>query len=268
MRRPGASLNSYASTDEDAIRLEDHGEASPELSTERIVTHYRTNVTGFSFCIGSPMMARCYDKLAELALKREDLREPELERFRANGWDGVTPVTRVSFRFAARRCGISACAIPSADAGRAPRLETRHGLAVRRVEAVLGRVWKRVCRGCVGAPSAATTPSTRATCRPIHAGRCSAVLCSTWPRWRASTSACVAAAAVSRANAGLRALDARPGRAPPQVAPGARAGDRARRSVDRRSRPSYFQRGGDSGCRWPPEGVWPCRGVRAYRRGQ
>ena len=112
VRRPHARADSHAFSADDVIRLEDDvaGELEAGLSHERVVTHYRSHVTGFSFCPGRAMMARVYDKRCELKLKRAEFRAAEEARWRAGGWDGEAPIARVEYQIrgeAARDFGLS-----------------------------------------------------------------------------------------------------------------------------------------------------------------
>jgi hypothetical protein len=61
------------------------------------VLHETRKVTGIS--VGkNAMMARIYDKRAELGHASPDKREAEQDRWRARGWDGIEPITRVEFQ--------------------------------------------------------------------------------------------------------------------------------------------------------------------------
>jgi hypothetical protein len=144
VRRPQAGLDSNAFSDDAIVRLQDAGEFDESVPTERIVTHYKTSVTGFTFCPGSPMMARVYDKRAELKLKRAEIREVEESTWRANGWDGDAPVTRVEFQIrgeALRDFGLRDPDAPTQDArtngGRLTAMARFAGF-----ETVLDRVWR------------------------------------------------------------------------------------------------------------------------------
>lgn len=56
-------------------------------------------ICGLSIGAGGALMARVYNKVLELGLAgREAKRAIEHERWKANGWDGVAPVTRVEFQ--------------------------------------------------------------------------------------------------------------------------------------------------------------------------
>lgn len=56
-------------------------------------------VTGIAVCMGSPLMARIYDKTAELEhIASEGRREREQTIWKASGWDGESPVSRVEFQ--------------------------------------------------------------------------------------------------------------------------------------------------------------------------
>ncbi len=57
----------------------------------------RRRVTGISVGRGGALMARIYDKRAELE-RNERRREAEESRWKAAGWDGLEPVTRVEFQ--------------------------------------------------------------------------------------------------------------------------------------------------------------------------
>jgi hypothetical protein len=145
VRRPNARIDAHAFSDEDVLRLEDSGELDEAVPAERVVTHYKTSVTGFTFCPGAPMMARIYDKLAELKLKKPEIQEEERARFLANGWDGVSPVTRVEFQIrgeALRDFGLRDPDAPTQDV----RDQKTRKLATVRVfkgfEEVLDRVWR------------------------------------------------------------------------------------------------------------------------------
>lgn len=79
----------------------DIDEAGCLLWRPQIREHHRRNLTvsGFSVGPGNPFMARIYDKTAELALPGRELkRELEFDIWRAAGWDGESPVTRVEFQ--------------------------------------------------------------------------------------------------------------------------------------------------------------------------
>lgn len=54
-------------------------------------------VTGFTICPGNPVMGRLYNKREELSF-RPDKRDAEEATWRANGWDGEAPVTRVEWQ--------------------------------------------------------------------------------------------------------------------------------------------------------------------------
>jgi hypothetical protein len=61
------------------------------------------NVTGLVVAAGNPLMARIYDKTAELSLSgREHKRELEHAIWRPRGWDGHAPVARVEFQHRGR----------------------------------------------------------------------------------------------------------------------------------------------------------------------
>lgn len=70
--------------------------AQPERSTFRDA---EARVTGFVICPGGEVLARIYDKSAELQLSgREEKREIENAVWTKNGWDGSAQVTRVEFQ--------------------------------------------------------------------------------------------------------------------------------------------------------------------------
>lgn len=61
-----------------------------------MVAHRRHRLTGFTIAPGNTIMARLYDKSAELQLSgREEKRVIEPAIWCANGYDGISPVTRV-----------------------------------------------------------------------------------------------------------------------------------------------------------------------------
>lgn len=69
-----------------AVRLQEHRDR-------------HLNVTGVSISPGNSIMARIYNKSQELLLPgREAKLEIERARWRAGGWDGLLPVTRVEFQ--------------------------------------------------------------------------------------------------------------------------------------------------------------------------
>jgi hypothetical protein len=163
VRRPQARLDAHAFSDQDVIRLQDSGELDESVPAERVVTHYKTAVTGFSFCPGAPMMARCYDKRAELKLKKGEIRASEEARWRERGWDGEAPVTRVEFQIrgeALRDFGLRDPDAPTQDArdprtGKLVRLSRYPGF-----EWVLDRVW-RACLSWLRLTRAPATPGAR-----------------------------------------------------------------------------------------------------------
>lgn len=55
-------------------------------------------VTGFTVSAGGPVMCRIYDKRVELDVKSPHKRSLEESLWRAYGWDGESPVTRVEFQ--------------------------------------------------------------------------------------------------------------------------------------------------------------------------
>jgi hypothetical protein len=83
-----------------AVQDKDVAEVGTPLG--RSLREYRDaalRVTGFAVSPGNPMMARIYDKTAELRLPgREAKRDIEEARWRANGWEGVQTVVRVEFQ--------------------------------------------------------------------------------------------------------------------------------------------------------------------------
>jgi hypothetical protein len=70
------------------------------------IREYRTatrTVTGIAVAAGNPLMARLYDKTAELRLSgREHKRALEHDAWRISGWDGLSSVTRVEFQHRGR----------------------------------------------------------------------------------------------------------------------------------------------------------------------
>lgn len=60
--------------------------------------HETRAITGLTVCPGGALMARLYNKRAELDLQPQDKRETEEGRWLRAGWDGVEPVTRVEFQ--------------------------------------------------------------------------------------------------------------------------------------------------------------------------
>lgn len=79
----------------------DADDASEPIVAARLQEHRdrHLNVTGISVAPGNPLMARIYDKSQELLLPgREAKLEVERARWRAGGWDGLLPVTRVEFQ--------------------------------------------------------------------------------------------------------------------------------------------------------------------------
>lgn len=72
---------------------------TPEERTATRTHGKGVDVTGFTVAPGSPLMLRVYDKRAQLAhLNDEDRTEREESTWRAHGWDGAEPVTRVEFQ--------------------------------------------------------------------------------------------------------------------------------------------------------------------------
>ncbi len=65
----------------------------------RVFQSADATVTGFVICPGGVVLARIYDKSAELLLSgREEKRILELATWQRNGWDGRAQVTRVEFQ--------------------------------------------------------------------------------------------------------------------------------------------------------------------------
>lgn len=60
--------------------------------------HRGGKLTGYTICPGNPLCAVVYDKLEELRMMRPDKLVAETERWKRNGWDGKSCVTRVEFR--------------------------------------------------------------------------------------------------------------------------------------------------------------------------
>jgi hypothetical protein len=70
--------------------------SKPAMTAHRACTR---KVTGFGVSAGNPISARIYDKTAELLVPGRELkREIEHARWRALGWNGDEPVTRVEFQ--------------------------------------------------------------------------------------------------------------------------------------------------------------------------
>lgn len=67
-----------------------------ELSSSPEV-HKRRAINGITICPGGDLMCRMYDKPEELASSPEKA-ALEFERWRARGWDGVSPVARIEFQ--------------------------------------------------------------------------------------------------------------------------------------------------------------------------
>lgn len=79
----------------------DSDEASAELCKPRVREHHKANleVTGFTVAPGNPLMARIYDKTAELRLSgREEKRLIEYANWSTNGWNEADDVTRIEFQ--------------------------------------------------------------------------------------------------------------------------------------------------------------------------
>jgi hypothetical protein len=80
----------------------DFDEASGVIAKSAIREHRKRNqeITGFTVAPGNPLMARIYNKTAELALAdREEKRAIEHAIWASNGWNGVSQITRVEFQF-------------------------------------------------------------------------------------------------------------------------------------------------------------------------
>lgn len=83
------------------VDAKDVDEAVGELCKSEVREHRGRclEVTGITVGAGNPVMARIYDKSAELALSgREEKRHIEYAGWRGNGWDGSEQVTRVEFQ--------------------------------------------------------------------------------------------------------------------------------------------------------------------------
>jgi hypothetical protein len=75
------------------------GVRGKRAETLRENTNARLDVTGITVGAGNCIMARIYDKRAQLALPGlEEKRAIEQARWQRAGWDGVSPVTRVEFQ--------------------------------------------------------------------------------------------------------------------------------------------------------------------------
>lgn len=84
-------------------RLERASVAALEKGFEHpdLKVRYRSDatVTGFTVCPGNVLSCVVYDKVEELRQQeRPDKREAEMATWRAHGWSGDEPVTRVEFR--------------------------------------------------------------------------------------------------------------------------------------------------------------------------
>jgi len=83
------------------VQAKDLDEVGGELCKPALREHRRSalEVTGISVASGNPLMARVYDKPAELALPgREEKRAIEHAIWLAANWDGQAPVARVEFQ--------------------------------------------------------------------------------------------------------------------------------------------------------------------------
>lgn len=81
--------------------ISDAKDADGEEQHARLREHHNVAlaVTGITVAPGNPLMARIYDKTAELALPgRAAKAEIEEARWRKAGWDGIGAVTRVEFQ--------------------------------------------------------------------------------------------------------------------------------------------------------------------------
>jgi len=87
----------------------------------RSLREYRDSalkVTGFAVSSGNPVMARIYDKQAEVRLPgREEKRAIEEARWLSAGWDRSQGVVRVEFQHRGLRARRSATCVPAHDAG-------------------------------------------------------------------------------------------------------------------------------------------------------
>lgn len=77
-------------------------EAVSEAHTDRdaapVIVHGQSLVTGLTVGAGGAVMARVYDKTAEIELHDEARRTIERTRWNDGGWDGIERVTRVEFQ--------------------------------------------------------------------------------------------------------------------------------------------------------------------------
>jgi hypothetical protein len=69
-----------------------------EVNAGATVHDSRRRITGVTVCPGGEVLARLYDKPEELKAQPVEKRDAEEGRWRARGWDGVAPVTRVEFQ--------------------------------------------------------------------------------------------------------------------------------------------------------------------------
>lgn len=88
LKRPRSAMGTFASL-EDSSRDVVHGGAGGRP------------VTGFTVSAGGPVMCRVYDKPAELAAQSPHKKALEEGLWKAYGWDGESPVTRVEFQLRA-----------------------------------------------------------------------------------------------------------------------------------------------------------------------
>lgn len=98
VRRPNSGVSGNAFAEREIAAMLERGDFADDAPEDRVVMHYKKNLTGWTFCPGGELLSRVYDKRAELALKKSDIRRDEEKRWRAGGWDGQAPVTRVEFQ--------------------------------------------------------------------------------------------------------------------------------------------------------------------------
>lgn len=83
-----------------AFRPSEDDVAGKTPTAVQVYMRAAAKVTGFTICPGNPLMARIYDKRAQLrALNDRDRTECEEAVWRGAGWHGEEPVTRVEAQF-------------------------------------------------------------------------------------------------------------------------------------------------------------------------
>jgi hypothetical protein len=105
---------------------------------EGVTLHEQRAISGLTVCPGGAFMARLYNKRLELAdPAKEPVREAEEARWRAGGWDGESPVTRVELQI--RGEAVKELGLRDPENAYDPQSGTWLG----RIEQAIDRVWQR-----------------------------------------------------------------------------------------------------------------------------